>query len=116
MYNARILLCTFTLAAAAPAGADDLEDAQRLLGSGQTSEALERVNRVLATNPKDAQPRFLKGLIFVRRGQEEDAINIFLKLTQDYPKLPEPYNNLAAIYASRGQYEKARVALESAAR
>jgi len=30
--------------------------------------------------------------------------------------LPEPYNNLAVLYASQGQYEKARVALESSIR
>src|SRR2546425_9737176 len=42
--------------------------------------------------------------------------SIFTKLTQDYPELPEPYNNLAVIYASQGQYEKARAALEQSIR
>ncbi|MBV9191775.1 MAG: tetratricopeptide repeat protein, partial [Betaproteobacteria bacterium] len=116
MYRARILLCTLAFAVVVPAEAGDLEDAQQLLESGRTSEALERVNRALATNPKDPQPRFLKGLILVRREQEQEAIDIFMKLTQDYPKFPEPYNNLAVIYANRGQYDKARVALEAGAR
>jgi ketosteroid isomerase-like protein len=41
---------------------------------------------------------------------------VFQKLSEDYPELPEPYNNLAVLYASQGQYEKARTALESSIR
>src|SRR3972149_4567020 len=33
-----------------------------------------------------------------------------------FPALPEPYNNLAVIYAAQGQYEKARAALEQSIR
>ena len=98
------------------ARADDLQDAQQLLKSGQREQALERVNRVLAAKPKDAQARFLKGLILTEEGKKAEATEIFTKLTQDYPNLPEPYNNLAVIYASEGQYEKARVALEQSIR
>jgi tetratricopeptide (TPR) repeat protein len=39
---------------------------------------------------------------------------VFTKLTDDYPELPEPYNNLAVLYAAAGQYDKARAALEMA--
>lgn len=98
------------------ARADDLQEAQQLLKSGQREQALERVNRVLATKPKDAQARFMKGLILTEEGKKAEATEIFTKLTQDYPNLPEPYNNLAVIYASEGQYEKARVALEQSIR
>ena len=38
----------------------------------------------------------------------------FRALIEDYPELPEPYNNLAVLYAQRGEYESARVALETA--
>src|SRR5204862_102247 len=78
--------------------------------------ALERVNRALAANPREPQARFLKGLIFTEQGKQQEAIDIFAKLTQDYPNLPEPYNNLAVIYASQGQYDKARGALEQSIR
>ncbi len=44
------------------------------------------------------------------------AISTFTKLTEDYPELPEPYNNLAVLYAGQGQYDKARMALEMAIR
>jgi len=96
----------------APARADDIQDASRLLKAGQHQQALERVNKVLAAHPKDPQARFLKGLIYAEQGNSREAADIFLKLTQDYPDRPEPYNNLAVIYAGQGQYEKARAALE----
>jgi tetratricopeptide (TPR) repeat protein len=111
-----VLLCLALLCSAAPARADDLEDAARLLKAGQRDQALERVNRVLAAKSGDPQARFLKGLILTEQGNTKDAIDIFTKLTQDYPNLPEPYNNLAVIYASQGQYEKARASLEQSIR
>ncbi len=84
--------------------------------AGQSPQALERVNRALAANPKEPQARFLKGVILTEQGKQSEAIEIFTKLTQDYPSLPEPYNNLAVIYAGQGQYEKARTALEQSIR
>jgi tetratricopeptide (TPR) repeat protein len=98
------------------ARADDLQDAAKLLKGGQHQQAMERVNKVLASKPRDPQARFLKGLIYTEQGNTKEAVDIFTKLTQDYPELPEPYNNLAVIYASQGQYEKARTALEQSIR
>jgi len=109
-----VLACALILGGTARA--DDLQDAQQLFKSGQTQQALERVNRALAANPREPQARFLKGLIFTEQGKQTEAIDIFAKLTQDYPNLPEPYNNLAVIYASQGQYDKARAALEQSIR
>jgi len=111
--------CLAALAAAllcAPAAADDIQDASKLLRSGQQQQALERVNKVLAARPKDAQARFLKGLIYADQGNAKEATEVFLQLTKDYPELPEPYNNLAVIYAAQGQYDKARNALEQSIR
>jgi tetratricopeptide (TPR) repeat protein len=112
------VLLAFALAFAfsGMARAGDVEDAQKLLKAGEKQQALDKVNRALAANPKDPQARFLKGLIFTEQGKQADAIDIFTKLTQDYPSLPEPYNNLAVIYASQGQYDKARAALEQSIR
>src|SRR3954468_6089091 len=110
------VLCAAAFFATFTAFADDVQDAAKLLKAGQHQQALERVNKVLATKPRDPQARFLKGLIFTEQGNTKDAIEIFSKLTQDYPELPEPYNNLAVIYASQGQYEKPRSALEQSIR
>jgi ketosteroid isomerase-like protein len=35
-------------------------------------------------------------------------------VTERFPNLPEPYNNLAVLYADQGQFDKARKALETA--
>jgi len=109
-------LLAVVLGVALPALADDLDDASKLLKAGQRDQALERVNRVLAQKSGDPKVRFLKGIILTEQGNTKDAIEIFTKLTQDYPNLPEPYNNLAVIYASQGQYDKARAALEQSIR
>lgn len=55
-------------------------------------------------------------MILSEQGKTADAINVFQKLTEDYPELPEPYNNLAVLHAAAGNYDKARVALERAIR
>jgi tetratricopeptide (TPR) repeat protein len=96
--------------------ADEIQDAAKLLKAGQHKDALERVNKALAAKPRDAQARFLKGVILTEQGNTREAIDIFTRLTQDYPELPEPYNNLAVIYAGQGQYERARVTLEQSIR
>jgi tetratricopeptide (TPR) repeat protein len=99
-----------------PASADDIQDASKLFKQGQHAQALEKLDEVLASKPKDAQARFLKGLIYTEQNRTADAIKVFTALTDDYPELPEPYNNLAVLYAGQGQYEKAKVALEMAIR
>lgn len=96
--------------------ADDASDASKLLKAGQYAEAMQKVDAVLVQRPKDAQMRFLKGLILAEQNKYPEAIIVFTKLTDDYPELPEPYNNLAVLYASSAQYDKARVALEMAIR
>ncbi|MDP2170469.1 MAG: tetratricopeptide repeat protein [Rhodocyclaceae bacterium] len=101
---------------ALPARADSYSEASQLFKSGQHAEALKRVNRHLAAKPKDAQGRFLKGIILTGMNKQKDAIEVFQKLTEDFPDLPEPYNNLAVIYAQQKQYDKARQALEQAIR
>jgi hypothetical protein len=101
---------------AAYVSADEIGDIGKLLKAGQYDQAMQKVDAYLATKPKDAQGRFLKGLIYTEQNKTAEAINLFTGLTQDYPELPEPYNNLAVLYAGQGQYEKARQALEMAIR
>jgi ketosteroid isomerase-like protein len=96
--------------------ADDYADVNRLLRAGQVAEASAKVDQFLSTKPKDAQMRFLKGVIFTEQNKPNDAISTFTKLTEDFPELPEPYNNLAVLYAGQSQFDKARAALEMAIR
>lgn len=111
-----LLLATLLIAPYAGAQSDDYQEASRLFRSGQQAQALERVDNFLKAHPKDARARFLKGLILTEQNKPADAIKLFTGLTEDFPELPEPYNNLAVLHASQGQYDKARTALEMAIR
>jgi tetratricopeptide (TPR) repeat protein len=104
------------LLAAAPANADALQDIGKLIKQGQHVQALDQVDKYLAGKPKDAQGRFLKGIILTEMNRANDAIAVFTKLTEEFPELPEPYNNLAVIYAQQKQFDKAKQALEMAIR
>lgn len=104
------------LAVPLAARGNGLEDADLLLRAGRPAQALEQVNEYLAKKPGDMQARFLKGLILVEQKRENEAIDVFVRLTQDNPEYAEPYNNLAVLYAARGNLEGARNALETAVR
>jgi Flp pilus assembly protein TadD len=99
-----------------PARADEIQDINLQFRKGELSAALDHANRYLTSHPKDAQARFLKGLILGDLGKTNEAIDVLKGLTEDYPELREPYNNLAVLYASQGRYEAARNALEMAIR
>jgi Flp pilus assembly protein TadD len=103
-------VCVAAAAAASPA----LEEAQALIGQGPFERALERLDRQVKSAPQDAEARFTRGLVLVRLNRHDDAARVFTELTRDFPQLPEPYNNLAVIYAQQGDYDKAREALEAA--
>jgi tetratricopeptide (TPR) repeat protein len=114
---ARLSVLVLCVIACAPlAHADELQDINALLKQGQHAKALERVNQFLAQKPSDPNARFMKGLILAEQNKTAEAIEIFSALSRDYPDLPEPYNNLAVLYASQGQYEKARQQLEKSIR
>lgn len=94
--------------------ASPVEESQALLKQGDPDGALKRIDRFLAGSPQDAEGRFTRALILVKLNRGADAIKAFTDLTRDYPQLPEPYNNLAVLYAQAGDYGKARDALEAA--
>jgi Flp pilus assembly protein TadD len=102
------------LLVAASARADDYADVNALLRRGAPAEALAKADAYIAGKPRDPQMRFLRGVILSEQGRTADATAAFTQLTQDFPELPEPYNNLAALYAQQSQFDKARDALETA--
>lgn len=109
IFAGAVLLCAST-----GLHANSFQEAGILFKQGQYSLALEKTDSFLASKPGDAKARFLKGLITTEQGNISEAVKIFQALTVDYPELPEPYNNLAALYASQGLYDKAKLALEKA--
>ena len=94
----------------------DYAEVNRLMRAGQFAEAAAKADQFLAGKPKDPQMRFLKGVVLTEQNKPQDAITVFTKLIEDYPELPEPYNNLAVLQAGQGQFDKARAALEMAIR
>ena len=94
--------------------ADELKEIAQQVQQGKQAAALDRLNTYLKAHPSDAQAMFLKGVALSELNKRDEAIRIFTELTEKHPELPEPYNNLAVLYASQGQYDKARKALEAA--
>ncbi|WP_323120706.1 tetratricopeptide repeat protein [Burkholderia alba] len=78
------------------------------------AQALTQLDARIAANPRDVQAQFKRGTVLARMNRDDDAIKQFVELTQAYPELPEPYNNLAALYAKHGRYDEARAALVTA--
>jgi Flp pilus assembly protein TadD len=128
------LLVVLTLAAGAtgaPARAQDAreltDEARRqhaqalrvaadLVRDKQYADATAKIDALLRERPREPQARFLKGVIEAEEGRRDAAIATMRGLIDDYPELPEPYNNLAVLYAQKGEYEGARLALETAVR
>ena len=98
------------------AQADSYGEVRQLVQEGQAPQALAKADAYIKQNPRDPQMRFMRGVILSEQGKTAEATEAFTQLTRDYPELPEPYNNLAAIHAAQGQYDKAREALENALR
>lgn len=116
IFSALQLLTLVVACASLPAHADDYDEVSQLLRAGKNTEAAIKADSYLAAKPRDPQMRFLKGVIQRNSGKQAEAISTFTKLTEDYPELPEPYNNLAVLYAGQSQFDKARTALEMAIR
>lgn len=94
--------------------ADEVQDVRSLVKEGKLSDALARANKALEKRQADPAMQFVKGLILSEQKKTGEAIEVFSKLTTEHPDYPEPYNNLAVLFATEGDYVKARAALETA--
>lgn len=88
----------------------------RLVTEGRRDAAMVALEEALRAHPRNPQLRFLYGVLLAEARRPDDAIAVFEQITQDYPELPEPYNNLAVMHAARGELDRARGALEAAVR
>jgi Flp pilus assembly protein TadD len=91
-----------------------LKEASALVKDRRFEDAQKKLDALLAQRPREPQARFLKGVVETEQGRADAAMSVFRALIEDYPELPEPYNNLAVLYAQRGDFNGARVALETA--
>jgi tetratricopeptide (TPR) repeat protein len=102
--------------AAPPLRADEVQDIEKLYRAGDVQQALRKADEAIAAQPRAAQVRFLKGVMLTDLKRNAQAIEVFTALTQDFPELPDPYNNLAVLYAAEGQLQNALLALQTALR
>ncbi|MBF0322755.1 MAG: tetratricopeptide repeat protein, partial [Magnetococcales bacterium] len=105
------LIAAFLLTCVPPAlraEAGEIGEIQALLEKKQLAAAMSRLTGYLKSNPKDVQARFFRGLILAEEQKLSEAIQAFQELTEEFPDRPEPFNNLAVLYAEQGQLEKAR--------
>jgi Flp pilus assembly protein TadD len=97
-------------------GAPEHREIEKLFRSGDTAAAMQRADKAIAERPRDATTRFLRAVMLTELQRTGDAIDALTKLTEDFPDLPEPYNNLAVLQAAQGRIDTARELLETALR
>ena len=94
--------------------AQSLKEARALLAGKKYDEAIAILDKLHTERPREPQAWFLKGLALADSGKTDAAITTYQAVLGDYPELPEPHNNLAVLYAQKGQYGLARDELEAA--
>lgn len=90
-----------------PAPRSEAAEIASLVQAGKSEDAVKRADKFLADKPRDLQVRFLRAVALVDLGRRKEATDALVQLTQDFPELPEPYNNLAVLAAGDGGLEKA---------
>lgn len=88
-----------------------MSEAQQAANARRYDAAIKGFDRVLAANPRNAQARFQRAWALAQSGREDAAIQAFAEMAQDFPELPEPHNNLALLYARRGDLKRAETEL-----
>jgi Flp pilus assembly protein TadD len=71
---------------------------------------------VLLVSPRDAQTRFVHAVVLMELRRDAEAAEVFTRIAQEFPELPEPFNNLGLLHARAGRLDAARMALEAALR
>lgn len=94
--------------------ATELQQAKKRQRQGDLKGAFDQFNHYLVANPSDPNGWLFYGISLINQNKLDDAADIFRQLTLLYPDAPEPYNNLAVIYARQGNHEKAVELLQQA--
>jgi hypothetical protein len=87
---------------------------EKLVKAQKYPEAINRINELLLKNPRNVQLRFVLARLQIELKQYPAAQKTLIEITQQFPELAEPYNNLAALAANQGQWIEARDYLELA--
>jgi Flp pilus assembly protein TadD len=97
-----------------PAPRSEAAQIADLMRAGKSDQALQRADAFLSARPRDLQVRFLRAVTLIDLGRRPEAIDALVLLTQDFPELPEPYNNLAVLAAAQGGLDRAEHLLQQA--
>jgi len=91
-----------------------LLETREMIELGKYEEADTTIISQLKRKPRDAQWRYLEALLKAEMGlslKNKDilarAVFLFERLSEEFPELPEPHNNLAVLYNKMGQEQKA---------
>ena len=100
--------------------ANGSEEIEELIRNKQWPQAQQKLQLAIkqtpptASTPLSPQFRFMNSQILAGQGQVAKAVQELQALIQEFPELPEPYNNLGVLLAAQGQYDEALSALTSA--
>ena len=103
-----------TLLTPAAASGEGLDRAISLASEERYGQARTVLDSVLARDPGHPLGRVLDGVLRAHEGRIGEAIEIFERLRRDHPDMPEPWNNLAVLYAAEGRFDEARETLVTA--
>ena len=98
------------------AHADVYQEVNDKILSGQWGAAQTLIDQQLKKQAADPQMRLMQSQLQSAQGQTALAVETLKALVQEFPELPEPYNNLAVLYAAQQRLEEALAALTLAVR
>ena len=89
---------------------------EQLMRQDLVEPALEKIKAHLAQRPRDPQMRFWQAVLLTRQGHRDQAMQVYAELTQDFPELAEPHNNLGVLQAANNDIDQAQRSFELALR
>ena len=95
---------------------DPHQQVEQLMRQDQIEPALAKIQAHLAQRPRDPQMRFWQAVLLTRQGKREQALQVYTELTQDFPELAEPHNNLGVLQAANNDIDLAQRSFELALR
>lgn len=103
-----LLACVAALLAQRP----PVEEAWDLLAKGARNDAIRVLNRILTTNPEDADARLLLGSILTEDGKYSEAITQLSEAARLRPRSAEAHNALGDALSGSGDSKAARPEFE----
>jgi Flp pilus assembly protein TadD len=88
--------------------AKSMREARALVTQKKYDEAIAQLDGLAAMRPREPQARFLKGVALTDQKKIDAALMVYRDLIADFPEMPEPHNNLAVLYAQKGELAQAR--------